>query len=678
MRMTMGISGGPGRWTVPGHRSSLKARVRSLFSRLSSPPRRRPVPPWGAPQESVFDRSVLSRLVPVVRGLAERLMPGVFGGPGLFRVRDFLGGGNPAGTAGPGGDGDDGRLIRVVTGVQLVAVSVVALRLLTIQVLWSPRYSTMAGRQHTAYFKTPAARGVICDRNGRPLVVSQEGAAIYMVPRYFYASRDGTARKLRELCTVLGRSVSAVAMESRRHNFVWLKKDATPADVERVKSACQSLRIQGVGWDPLCIRNYPEGRMACHLLGCANTRGRGLEGVEFAYDRYLSRSGTELAVLRDSRGKMIFTGGPREDTEGAGLLTLTIDTQLQYAAERELEQGMSRVRARWGCALVMDPRTGELLAVANAPRFNPADFAAVSQDIRVNHTVAKVFEPGSTFKTMVLARALQEGLVNEKEVFDCERGAWTLADQTIHDVEPYGKLSVAEMFAYSSNIGFAKLSARIGAERLLEWAKSFGFGEATRAGIPGEEKGTLKKPGERFSSAAMCFGQGFGVTAIQLASAYGAIANGGNLMRPFVVSEVRDAAGRVRMRNRPEKVRRVLSASVASRMRELMTGVVDYGTGQAARIPGVRVAGKTGTSQKSTKAGYLPEGDKPVTFVGFVPADDPRFLVLVTMDQPRWGTAGGTVGPVFREIALAAMRQLGVPSRAPGALAYAGGGDSGR
>ena len=560
--------------------------------------------------------------------------------------------------------------MRTVWNALTLAAALVILRLFMIQVVWYPRYSTMSKRQHVIAYKLPAARGTIYDRNGRPLAVSQGGAAIYLVPRYFFADRSGSLAKLREVCSLMGVSPTVVRKEAARKSFVWLKRLASTAEVEQVRDLCQRQRMQGIGWEPLCLRHYPEGRTACHLLGFTNDEGRGLEGVEFGYDRYLHREGDRMAVLRDNKGRIIFTGGgPKEETSSGSSLTLTIDTALQYAAERELEQGISKAGAKWGCAIIMEPATGELLALANAPRYTPGAIRGVPAQVRTNHAVCAIFEPGSTFKLVPLAAALQENVARENDIYDCERGAYVLADAVIHDVEPYGKLSVAEMFAYSSNIGFAKLGLKLGSDRMLKYAQAFGFGESTHVGLPGEEHGVVSRSSGRFALATQAFGQGLLATAVQIAAAYASIANNGVLMRPYVVREVRDLHGVLRVSNGPQQVRRVVSATVARRMTEMMVGVVEYGTGQAARIKGYRVAGKTGTAQKSTAKGYLQQGEKIVTFVGFLPADTPKFLVLVTLDQPRWGTAGGVAGPVFREISLACLRRFGVPNQLPGTMA---------
>jgi cell division protein FtsI (penicillin-binding protein 3) len=557
----------------------------------------------------------------------------------------------------------DRRRLRVIWVLQLAAGALVLMRLFVIQVVWYPRYSTMAKRQHVSAYKLPAIRGAIYDRNGRVLAVSQDGAAVYLMPRYFFANKTNVNAKLRDVCRLLGRSAAAVKAESKRKSFVWLKRPASPSELEQVRELCARQRIQGIGWEPLCLRHYPEGKTACQLLGFTNDTGHGLEGIEYGFDSVLYQDGGRMPVLRDNRGRTIFTGGGPvgEPGSGAASLTLTIDTTLQHAAERELEAGMARVGAKWGCAIVMDPITGELLALANAPRYVPGSFQSVPAYMRSNHAVTAVFEPGSTFKLVTLAAILQENLAAENDVFDCERGAYLLADEVLHDVEPYGKLTVAEIFAYSSNIGFAKLGQKLGHERMFRYARRFGFGELTGVGLPGEEHGLLKKTTDRFSLAAAAFGQGLGGTAIQIAASYAAIANKGVLVRPWVVREARDSQGRLRVSGKSQPVRVVVSPQVAKRLTEMLVGVVEYGTGVPARIKGYRVAGKTGTAQKSTSKGYAEGGEKIVTFVGFLPADAPRFLVLVTIDRPKWGTAGGVAGPVFREIALAALRQFGVP-----------------
>jgi cell division protein FtsI (penicillin-binding protein 3) len=250
-------------------------------------------------------------------------------------------------------------------------------------------------------------------------------------------------------------------------------------------------------------------------------------------------------------------------------------------------------------------------------------------------------------------------------------GAFMLGDEVIHDTEAHGNLTLGEMTAQSSNIGFAKLGMKIGADKMFSWAKRFGFGEATKIGLPGEDWGLLAKPRDSFSLSAFAFGQGVGVTAIQLASAYGAIANGGVLMRPYIVKEARDARGSVRLSNRPKPVRRVVSGRVSRTLIEMLEGVVTHGTGKAAAIPGYRVCGKTGTAQVSDSRGYLPDAAKLVTFVGFLPAEAPRILVLVAMDRPKYGSGGGVAGPVFKEIALAAIRQAGIPASPGGMVAMA-------
>ncbi|MEK7766467.1 MAG: penicillin-binding protein 2, partial [bacterium] len=492
--------------------------------------------------------------------------------------------------------------VRSAGALQLGVAALVLLRLFTIQIIAYPRYSRLARRQHVTEYKLPASRGAILDRNGRVLAVSQEGAAIYLVPRYFFdKKKGGTFDQLRSVCRLTGRSAFEVRAEAARKPFIWLKRPASLADLAAIRDLCARERIQGVGWEPLCLRHYPQGDTAGQVLGFTNDEGRGLEGVEYGYDRYLHRSSSHMNVLRDNRGNLIFTGGhPDEDASAASSLTLTIDTTLQHAAERELDQGLRRQSARWGCAIVMDPTTGEILALANAPRFAPMAGASGPADRRINRAVTTVFEPGSVFKLVTLSAAMQDHEVKEDDVINCERGAFTLADRVIHDVESFSRLSVAEVFAYSSNIGFAKIGLKLGPDRVFRWARDYGFGESTRVGLPGEEKGLLRKAEDRFTCAAQSFGHGLGVTAIQLAVAYASVANGGRRLKPYIVREVRDARGLLRVSNQTEMVRQVVSAGIARRLTEMLVGVVNYGTGRAAAVPGYKIAGKTGTAQVST------------------------------------------------------------------------------
>ena len=565
---------------------------------------------------------------------------------------------------------------RIIWTIQLAMAGVIMVRLGWVQIVCHSYYKKIARAQHITVYKMPVTRGIISDRNGHPLVVSQQAGDVYMIPQFFLRKKDRAWAKMRALCAMLGLPAGETWSRSLREKFIWLKRRASPAELARVQELCQEMKIAGVGYEPLCLRHYPEGRMACQLLGCASDDGKGLEGLEFSFDKYLKRDPGTLPVLRDNRGNYIFSnGGPLDESSTGAALTLTIDANIQRVAERELEAGLARVGAKWGCAIVMDTGTGELLAMANSPRFHPARFAEVPGEWRRNRAIGITFEPGSTFKLVALSAGLQDNFVKPDSTFDCEMGAFMMGAEVIHDTEAHGNLSLGEMVALSSNIGFAKLGMKIGADRMYAWAQRFGFGESTKMGLPGEEKGILSKPRDSFSLSAFSFGQGVGVTAIQVVAAYGAIANGGVLMRPYIVKEARDARGSVKVSNRPKPVRRVVSGRVARTISEMLEGVVTHGTGKAAGIPGYRVCGKTGTAQVSDSRGYLPDAAKLVTFVGYLPAEAPRILVLVAMDRPKFGSGGGVAGPVFKEIALAAIRQAGIPASSVGAVAMASGGD---
>jgi len=575
-------------------------------------------------------------------------------------------------------DPDGGRArMRIAWRVMVGVAAVIILKLFVVQVVLHSYYRKKIDIQAGGEYHVGVTRGVITDRTGRPLVISRMGSAISMSPKCFLRKNPKAWSDMRTICSILGLSAVSTWREAGHGEFMRLKRQASPAELEKIRGFLQRRNLSGIETEPLCLRAYPEGRMACQLLGVANDRGDGLEGLESKYDEFLRAEAEDLPVLRDNHGRLIFSnGGPVNEAQTGASLTLTIDVGIQRAAERELEQGMARVGAKWGCAIVMETATGEVLALANVPRYHPERFAAVPAEWRVNRAISTTFEPGSTFKLVTLAAALQDNFVKEDAVFDCEHGAYLIGDEVIHDTEPHGLLPVREMLVESSNIGFAKMGQKVGSERLYHWARRFGFGEFVKAGLAGDEKGILGKPRDLFSLSAMAFGQGIGVTAIQLAAAYGAIANGGILMRPWVVKEVRDYTGVVRLENRPQAVRRVVSKRVARTITSMLVGVVDRGTGRAAAIGGYRVAGKTGTAQISD--GKVYKDEKIVTFIGFLPAEAPRLLVLVAMDRPKYGSGGGVAGPVFREIALAAIRQAGIPASTPGTVALNLGGEGAR
>ncbi|HEY6200012.1 MAG TPA: penicillin-binding protein, partial [Candidatus Binatia bacterium] len=343
-------------------------------------------------------------------------------------------------------------------------------------------------------------------------------------------------------------------------------------------------------------------------------------------------------------------------------LQLTLDTSIQHLAERELEATATKYRAKAGTAIVVDPFTGEILALANYPFFNPNNFTRQSSNQWRNRAVTDSFEPGSTFKTILAAAALEEGVVGKEDLFYCENGKYAFGGKIIHDTHEHGWLPFAKIIQYSSNIGVTKVAEKLGKERYSKYIERFGFGQPTGVDLPGEAAGLIRRPDKWavIDLATHAYGQGISVTPIQLAMAYGAVANGGILMRPFVVRRATAPDGRVLWENQPHVVRRAISETTARTLTSILKGVTDEGgTGVLASVEGFEVAGKTGTAQKAERGVYTKK--RVASFAGFVPAEDPRLVMAVILDEPETSVYGGTVAaPAFRNIAAATLQRLAV------------------
>ena len=556
------------------------------------------------------------------------------------------------------------RLITVTVAFVVLCVAILA-RAVQLQVIDGGELARLARRE---YVKTVALlpwRGTIYDRRGEELAASCPADSLYADP-FRVGDASGTAGKL---ATALGLSrADLLGSLSRGSSFVWVKRLLSEEETRRVAA----LGLPGVGLVPENKRHYPNGPLGGQLLGFAGTDARGLEGVEKAYERELAGQPAAFSALRDARGRLLVPDEGQPSSRGRGNnLVLTIDKTIQYIAERELGGAIQKTHAKAGVAVVMDPRTGEILALANAPQFDPNLFLRSAPSSWRNRAVCDAFEPGSTFKVFLLAAALEEGLAKESDRFNCEEGAYRVGGNTFHDVHEHAVLTLPEVIKYSSNIGAAKLAERVGRARLYDYICRFGFGQPTGIDLPGETAGILR-PVSRWTEPDLythSFGQGISISAIQLAAAYATIANEGNLLRPYVVKEVVSPQGEVVKRNPPTPVRRVISAQTARRIRAILTGVCqEGGTGTAAALPGLSVAGKTGTAQKVDAAsGRYQRGRYVASFVGFFPADAPRLLILVVLDEPGWPYYGGLMaGPVFKSIAEQTLAYLGRPaSEAP-------------
>jgi len=562
----------------------------------------------------------------------------------------------PAAPAGP----VKSRVALVVLGLAAAFV-VVAGQLVHLQVLNAPGLATRARSQQQQTIRLAGDRGTITDRNGVILAKNMDVPSLFADPSAV-ADPKSTARALAGVLPASARTLERRLNAGGRH-FAWLHRKLDPALAERV----MALGLPGVHQVPESRRFYPKGQLLGQILGFAGMDNHGLSGVEQAFDPLLKGGEVAYVVERDALGRHLFAADAdfRRPVHGADL-TVTIDEAIQYHVERELDRVMASSRAEGAEALVMDPETGEILAMAVRPGFDPNRIGRYAPEDLRNRLITDPYEPGSTLKVFLAAAALDEGVVTLEEVIDCEQGVLPLRGGALHDHEPMGELSFAEVLTRSSNIGAAKVGMRLGADRLYAALRNFGFGERSGIELPGESPGVLP-PVRRWSGRSLpsvSIGQELMVTPLQLATAAAAVANGGWLVRPHLVKQVDGPKGAER--TAPERRRRVVSAATAARLREALVGVTGPdGTAPNAAVPGYRVAGKTGTAQKAAedRPGYAP-GKFVASFVGMVPAENPRLVILVVVDEPKGLHYGGSVaGPVFREIARPVLAYLGVPPR---------------
>jgi len=529
------------------------------------------------------------------------------------------------------------------------------------QVARSEAMRDLAARQRTDLLVLPASRGRIYDRNSRELATNVPVESVYAVPRNI---RDPQtfARRVAAVLRVPPEQIQGRLAPDRY--FVWIARHL-PSHVAR---RLRALGLEGqLGFEREERRVYPLGPLAAQVLGFTGIDNQGLWGLEARYDAMLRGTPGQAVRVRDALGREILEGrqvriAPRNGSD----LFLTLDAVIQHLAERELEEAARAHGARAGVAVVMDVRTGELLAVANVPRFDPNRYAQVPPEVWRNRAVAEVYEPGSTFKLVVMGAALEAGAVRPETTFWCPGFLQVPGGHRIREAhgEAHGEVRPADILRFSCNVGAALTAVQLGADRLYRSLLRFGFGKPTGVELPGEAAGILRPPAEWTGSDlyTLGFGQGIAVTPLQLLRAVAAIGNGGLLVRPTLISFLRSPDGRALELPRAAAPVRVLSPRTARQLLEMMVRAVVDGTGRAAAIEGYTVAGKTGTAQKpDPRGGYLP-GKYVASFVGIVPATSPRIAILVLLDEPRGPYYGGVVAaPVFRRIASQALWHLRVP-----------------
>jgi len=528
----------------------------------------------------------------------------------------------------------------------------IVLRTYQLQVLLADRLQAIARQQYFIKFPLQSLRGVIYDRNLRELAVNKRGYSIAATERI---KTPGTVAL--KLSKILG--IDPAKLESKLkedENFVWLARQVSEEQGEAVKV----LSIPGITALPEERRFYPAGNLAGQVLGFVGLDGDGLEGIEKLYDKELKGRPRFLTVERDRRGALMMRLDDEDQSSQPGSLVLTIDQALQHMAEEKLKAAVQQYRARRGCIIAVDPRTGRIIAFAVYPGFDPNHFSAFrSKDWR-NWPITEVYEPGSTFKVVTFAAAIEENKIRPEDKVFCEKGSYQVGDDTIHDMKEYGELTAAEVISYSSNIGAAKVAEKLGSQLFRKHIVDFGFGAKTGIDFPGEARGQVwpVKQWYPITLRTIGFGQGISATPLQMVMALAAVANGGELLRPYLAEKLVYSDGSEQILNRPIVVRRVISHATAESVTRLMLKVVNEGTGKNAAIPGYQVAGKTGTAQKSRPgyAGYEP-GKWVCSFMGFAPADDPRLAMIVVIDEPEvdYATGGKIAAPIFQEVSKYAL-----------------------
>ncbi|MBI5674281.1 MAG: penicillin-binding protein 2 [Nitrospirae bacterium] len=541
--------------------------------------------------------------------------------------------------------------------------AVISIRLVNLMVLNHKTLSQKASRQYDRVKTIKPYRGVVWDRKMREMAVNIETDSLYAVPSKINDTKF-LSSKLAPIIKTSAADLNKKIIAKKGKGFIWLARKMDENASARVATLRNELGIKTIDFFTETRRNYPNGETASHILGYANIDNRGLEGIELKYDKYMKGEDIEVTFTRDALGNSM-SGGTEDAVPGNNIL-LTIDESLQYIVEREISNAMEEWKAKAAVAIMMNPMTGEILAMANRPSYNPNFPAGVPGDKRRNRAITDLYEPGSTFKSFLAAAAIEEKIVRLDERFDVSQGFIVVGKKAIKDVHRHGVITFEEIIQKSSNVGAVKTGLRLGATRYYEYMKKFGFGDKTGIDLPGEMRGILRRPQNwsGTSIAALSIGQEIGVTPLQLLRGYAAIANGGLLMKPYVVSEIISPAGEVIKNFSPQVERRVISTETAIKTRNILKKVVEEGgTARKAYIKGNLVAGKTGTAQMVDPATGRYSSNKFVSsFVGFVPADNPAFALIVVVYEPVGGSYGGTVAaPVFKRISEHALTYLDVP-----------------
>jgi cell division protein FtsI (penicillin-binding protein 3) len=547
----------------------------------------------------------------------------------------------------------------IVAGIVVLWMGAAVARLAYLQLFCYSEYYSRAERQQQRSVEISPRRGIVYDRNLHELAMSISVESCYAIPSDI-TDHDMVARLL---SGVLDVSPDEIASKlAGPSNFVWIARKMRPEKVERIKE----MNLRGVYFMTERQRFYPKQKLAAHVLGYVDVDEKGLGGIEYSLDSKIRGRPGRLMILADAHSRPYESS--ERGAEAGSNVVLTLDQNIQYIAEKEMAQAIRDTHAIAGSIIVEDTASGEILAMTNYPNFDPNAKADAGTEARMNRAVAASYEPGSVFKIVTLAAALEEGITNPDEVVDCQMGAIYIAGHRIRDHKPFGLLTVSQILAKSSDVGAIKLGLRLGAPKLYDYIRDFGFGAPTGIDLPGETRGILH-PLDHWtpvSPGSISMGQEVGVTAIQLISAMNSIANGGMWVRPHVISGMRQGANIIPIAQPPARF--VIRPQTAATMRSMLEGVVLLGgTGPAARLDGYTAAGKTGTAQKiDPNTGRYSGSQVIASFVGFAPINNPAVTILITLDSPVGLHEGGQVSaPVFKRVAEQVLAYLNTPQDAP-------------
>ena len=551
----------------------------------------------------------------------------------------------------------------ILAGVALLWMTAVFGRVAYLQLFRHSEYLTRASRQQRRVIEITPKRGAIYDRKMNALAMSMPVQSAFAVP----SEVKDAAMASRLLSGVLAIPQDVIRQKLEGGGtFVWLQRKLPPEKTEAVKS----LNLKGVYFQEENQRYYPKRELGAHVLGFVDVDEKGLGGIEHEYDNMIRGQGEKIVVMADARQRW-FDGGEAQRDRGTSVV-LTLDEKVQYIAERELAAAIQRTHAIAGTVIVQDPNNGALLALANWPRFNPNAVADAPAEARMNRAISAIYEPGSTFKLITLAAAFDQNLTRPDEVFDCENGSLVVGGRRIHDHKAYGRLTVSEILANSSDVGAMKIALRLGAPKFYDYIRAFGFGTPTGVDLPGESRGLLERLQHWVPSSigAISMGQEVGVTPLQMVTAVSSVANGGLLYKPHTVQQMMRGEQILPLDGSSAlaEPRRVIRPETAATLRRLMEGVILHGTGTLARLDGWTAGGKTGTAQKIDPAtGRYSRTNVIASFTGFAPINNPAVTILVSLDSPQGLPHGGgdVAAPVFKRIAEQVLPYLDVPRDVP-------------